>query len=219
MARRRKQPKYDYEKPKRDCYITKVDDDLVGTMVEQSKDVQLEDETVREIVKRSRVLYKELRRWPDEIKVLAIVLRTSGYTISHISAILGVSETCIVDWSKRPTFDSVSLQEVSQGIKDSLAPKLIMNANLCFEMAMNDDKLKKASTLQLVTAASIMVDKARLLSNESTENIAVYHKRITDTVRKRDDLGKSVLEQEVEMAAIEAEMRTLQEAQDSVDNL
>ena len=52
--------------------------------------------------------------------------------------------------------------------------------------AIDDDKIAKASALQLATSSGILLDKSLLLSGKPTQNVAVIIE-VCDLIRKRDD--------------------------------
>lgn len=171
--------------------------------------IQIENETVKDILTRSRAYLNQHRKYPDEMKVLALTLRSAGYTIDKISRITGVAPPTIHDWINDPAFDSVALAELSEGVKDRMANRLYINANTAFSCAMTDEKLKGASFLQLVTGASIMIDKARLLKGESTENISMMSKKIVEVASQRENVSREIMDSEAEIAKLEAEIKKL----------
>ena len=68
--------------------------------------------------------------------------------------------------------------------------------------SMEEDKLAKASTYQLVIASSIAIDKARLLAGESTENVAHLHlHEIPALDRLAEKLGQTLLQRQSEQKA------------------
>lgn len=180
--------------------------------------IQIENETIRDILARSRQYLLRTRKYPDELKVLALTLRTSGYTYEKMTEITGVSEPTLVDWVKNPSFDTIELKNIADGIKERLSSRLLINANQSFNAAMTDEKIAKASYLQLVVGGSTMIDKARLLNNESTENIAMISKKVMEYDSKRADLNDEILDSQAEIMALEKKLDTGEPVDNLVDN-
>ena len=53
-------------------------------------------------------------------------------------------------------------------------------------VAIDDEKIQKASALQLATSSGILLDKSLLLSGKPTQNVAVIV-QVLDVLRKKDD--------------------------------
>jgi len=93
-----------------------------------------------------------------------------GYSLNKISKLLKCSKHTIIEVKRGKKIGSKLL---ATRLKEQLADKFTVHASMFLDYANQQDKLDKASTLQLVTAAGISVDKARLLNNESTMNVNV----------------------------------------------
>ncbi len=165
--------------------------------------VQIEDETVRDILKRARERFGKVGKHPDELKVLALTLRSANYSYDKISAIIGIGKTTVSDWIRRPSFDNVGLSELANGIKERMASQLYINSNQVFNAAMEDDKIDKASHLQLVTSGSIMIDKARLMEGKSTENISMMYQRSDNFDDRKEEITNEILDIEAEIITLE----------------
>ena len=88
--------------------------------------------------------------------------------------------------------------------KQELAVLYREKARACVT-AIDDEKIKKSSALQLATAAGICTDKALLLAGEPTVNVAVLVE-VAELIRERRDRG------ELARQAAEA-MRTRRDAE------
>jgi len=134
----------------------------------------------------------------NEIKILALTLYSTGYSMQQIADTCNVSKASVHSWihNCENLLDNDSLFEVSDQLKENLSKKLYINANKSFVSAMDDNKIEKSSTLQLVTAGSIMIDKARLLDGQSTENVAHLYKRSEKAKSKVEALNNEIEELE-----------------------
>ena len=148
----------------------KPGDDRIAPKVSKQKryqpidtPMQIEDETIRDILHRSRDHYTKTRKYPDELKVLALSLRSAGYKIETIGHICGAAKSTVELWLRNPKFDAVNLAKVAQDIKDNLADRLVINANTAFNAAMDEEKVDKAGMRDCTTSGAIMLDKALLL--------------------------------------------------------
>ena len=92
--------------------------------------------------------------------------------------------------------------DLVERIKTGLPNKAYFLANTVMS-SINDDDIKKASLLQKTTAAGIMIDKARLIDGQSTENQAVWVKKDITIKTKVDNL-------EAKRLAIEADIQRLE---------
>lgn len=120
-------------------------------------------------------------KYGDEMRMMAMALRDQGSSRSEISKKLGISTSTVHAFISESKLDDISHSDLASKFKARMANELILNANSLFDTAMHDEKMEKASTLQLITAGSILIDKARLLAGESTENISVRVKHINET--------------------------------------
>jgi len=109
-----------------------------------------------------------------------------GLSTRKISKLVHVSNNAIMQVKRGERVGSI---ELASRLKEQLASKFTINASEFLDHANQPDKLDKASTLQLVTAAGISVDKARLLNNESTMNVSVRDVH-QDIVLKQDRFAK-----------------------------
>lgn len=137
---------------------------------------------------------KPLTKYPDHIKAQFLAYQSLGYDNTEISRSMGIPYSTIADWSRGNNIDKEVLQQHAIELKEELGSRLIKNAGILFEKAMDDKRVEKSSTLQLTTAASIMVDKSRLIDGESTENVILHTKQI-DSSQKRIDNVSNLLEE------------------------
>lgn len=107
-------------------------------------------------------------------------LHAAGYSGNDIARRTGVTRPSVQDilakhghWgviADKPVFIKLRLEQ-----NKALEAAFRAGSAELLGRAFDEDKLKKASTYQLVIASSIALDKSRLLAGESTENIAVHH--------------------------------------------
>ena len=124
---------------------------------------------------------------------IAQIYIEQGLSVRKINKLTGVSTDCIKKVRKGL---KVGSPELAIRLKEGLANKFTIAASTFMDYAHDPDKLAKAGTLQLVTAAGISVDKARLLNNESTMRITItdvyqeYSTKITQLERMLEATGE-----------------------------
>ena len=168
--------------------------------------IQIEDETVRDILTRSKEFYNKKRKYPDELKILAITLRSAGYNLKQIAGIIGASHNRIGEWCHSPHLDNHDLSRLADGIKERMSSHLLINSQTSFSAAMKDEKLEKASYLQLVTGGSIMIDKHRLLNEQSSSIVEHIYIKKDELGDKRTELNGEIIDIEADIAQIENEL-------------
>ena len=141
------------------------------------------------------------RKHSPEIKRLAKALYSVGYSTSTISNHLGLSNGMVHTWVNGFSGDDVEVSEIAEKIKRNMSDRLMMMANIVLAKSMDEDKLKKASTLQLVTSSGILLEKHRLFAGESTANISL-------NVRKVDDLNDKIGDADLEIARLTQELQS-----------
>jgi hypothetical protein len=77
---------------------------------------------------------------------------------------------------------------VVERVKEHESQNLVMLGNSILD-SINEKDLDKASLLQKVTSASILIDKRRLIDGQSTENISVVQ-RLSEIQPKADQADK-----------------------------
>ncbi len=143
-------------------------------------------------------------KYTDEQKKLCLAYWASNISFPEIERVTGVPRSTVHQWTKGLDMDKLDITEVSERVKDSLASMCNMMAQKSFFAAFEPEKIAKASTLQLVTSGGILVDKSRLLSGESTENVLhVYH--------KMKGHKTNTIDIEHRMNELEAEIHTMDE--------
>lgn len=139
---------------------------------------------------------------PEAIKLLAVALYAAGYTTRAIASQLDASQASVVSWINNPKYNGEesssddSLSDVSAHIKDTLSKKLYLIASKSFNHAMEDDKIEKASSLQLATVGAIAIEKARLLEGSSTENISHLYRKSEKTKGQKETIDAEIKELE-----------------------
>ena len=129
---------------------------------------------------------------------LAMSLEGAGYTNTEIGRKAGLAESSVRSilsrhgkWGEieeKPVFAALRAEQN----KHLEAAFRTASAQL-LARSMDEDKLAKASTYQLVIASSVAVDKARLLAGESTENIAVHHTQSIEIEGAADKLAAALM--------------------------
>lgn len=132
-------------------------------------------------------------KYSDEIRLLAMSMRDNGSSRKEIAKTLGISTSTVHAFISQSKLDDISHSDLASKVKARMASDMILNANSLFDAAMSEEKTEKASTLQLVTAGSILVDKARLLAGESTENISVRVKHVNETDSELKSIREEIM--------------------------
>ena len=144
-------------------------------------------------------------KYSDEIKIQALALRANNLSYPKISDLTGVPQGTLFQWCKYDTFsdefnDAVS--EVAEKINKGFKDRLIANANRSFISAMSEEKMEKASYWDLVRGGATMIDKARLLGGESTENVAHLSKKVVESKGKDSNLDADITKIDAEIAML-----------------
>src|SRR3990167_4614557 len=102
-----------------------------------------------------------------------------GYRPAVIAELLEISDNSVRDiihgkgrWATLPQKPVLARIREEQSRRLELAYRT--TAAITMERALEEDKLAKASTYQLITSSAIAIDKARLLAGESTANLEVH---------------------------------------------
>lgn len=163
--------------------LVESESDIRSLAQEVAKDLQLPNYITSRKHKRS-----------IEIKALALTLVGMGYRYRDVGEKLGVTSSTVSDWvnDMRTPDEQEQLRSLSSNIKKTMSDKFYVGASKLFAVAMEDKKLDKASTLQLTTAASQLIDKARLLDGDSTENIGMVIKRYESAKTKGQQIDEEL---------------------------
>ena len=111
----------------------------------------------------------------DPVKAaMAMELADTGYMGSQIARKTGLAQTTVHDiLNRHGRWGEVAEQPVFAKLRRDqqihLEAALRTASAKLLDRAMDEDKLAKASTYQLVIASSIALDKSRLLAGEPTE--------------------------------------------------
>lgn len=118
---------------------------------------------------------------------LASSLLSEGKSINYICTYTGLCKETV---SKIKKGEIKLLNKWADEIKSHETGKMTFLSNSILD-SVNQGDLNKASLLQKVTSASILIDKRRLLDGESTENI--NHLAKLDVLFSKRDEAKNVL--------------------------
>lgn len=111
------------------------------------------------------------RRIPVTTKSAALVMVEAGYSQQKISDELGVSKDTIRAIVKSQDPDSQIIRATAKKIQALIPSMLYEAAGKFVEAAADPEKIAKAGTRDLAIAAGVFVDKARLMSGDSTANV------------------------------------------------
>lgn len=168
-------------------------------MTKRTPEQHNKDNILKDIVGITPANYNP--EYSDTIKATALALVSQGYSYRQAADEVGVrSHNTIREWVARNVedkgfLDDFGLHDLASQIKKRMSNRLYTQAHHVFE-AMSEKDIESASLLQKVTAGSILIDKARLLAGESTENHAVVVKRKHAIDDKLIDLDRQIAELE-----------------------
>ena|SRR3990167_1914014 len=136
----------------------------------------------------------------DPVKAaVAFNLFEAGYAKNDIARRTGISEASVRDiLAKHGRWGEVAERPVFARLRADqnlhLEAAFRAGSAVLLARAFEESKLKKASTFQLVIAASTALDKSRLLAGESTSNIAIaHHVEVQDLNIAADRIAHSLL--------------------------
>lgn len=115
-----------------------------------------------------------------EQKQEAVTLAANGYAPSRVAKIMGKSRSLVERHLDKPEVIAEVRNE-----QQELVELYRQKARDCVT-AIDDDKIAKASALQLATSSGILLDKSLLLSGKPTQNVAIIVE-VLDMIRERRD--------------------------------
>ena len=168
-----------------------------------SKPQSLQDLSLSEIeIQRIKSLaQKQYNTYPREIKLLALAMRAEGQTLRDISEKIGASASTISAWSKDPKlyYGDIQTKKLSDSIKRGLAHKYYSAANTFLDHALDEDKLLRARSSELMIASGTAFDKGRLCEGKSTENISHITKHIQSSEARIKELDQNIIDIEAQL--------------------
>ena len=152
------------------------------------------------------------RNYPQHLKVNAISLVYQGLSAEDICERLSIHDPELVyEWNKDT--DLVQLA-ISTGqidvLQSQMRAKLVRNANILLDAGMEPEKLKKASSLQLITAAGICLQKLMDYDNRGQGQVPLTQVNVNIS-NSRDAIEVMTAEEiaiKKEMAVLEAEIES-----------
>ena len=110
----------------------------------------------------------------------AVVLAAAGYAPSRVAKTMGKSRLMVKRHLEAP--ETIAMVRDEQ---QELVELYRQKARDCVA-AIDDEKIQKASALQLATSSGILLDKSLLLSGKPTQNVAVIME-VIDVLKERMD--------------------------------
>ena len=137
---------------------------------------EITTEHISNIMNNLRLANDKVAKYPDEIKLLALTMRSRGDTLKSIGEVIGVSEASVHAWVNDPRMNQLLLNDLSEAVKGGMSAKCMISANTSLAN-IRDEDYEKASLLQKGTFAAMMIDKSLLLSGEATDRIDMVYQR------------------------------------------
>ena len=166
----------------------------------------LTPEKIQELINNGINYQENVRRYPPELKIMALALRINGKTYKEIMKILGVkSESTIYDWIRDQENDTATANEMANNIKDNIGNKLLINAATTLN-SIDDRQLQGASLSQKGVFTGIMLDKYHQLQDRNTFNRETVTIQISRSKDKEQTLQEQLdsLENELEQLSVTA---------------
>tara|TARA_Y100001951_G_scaffold54816_1_gene43500 strand:- start:27 stop:563 length:537 start_codon:yes stop_codon:yes gene_type:complete len=147
--------------------------------------------------------------YPKSIKITCLAYYSLGYTMDTISKNLSIPKSTIHGWvhgslNQEGSEDRDVIRSCAEQLNEQLQSTLTITANRLFVQAMDQDKIDRSSTKDLIISASVALDKARLLAGASTENHSHFH-----WSRNKKDVSKEVDKDEELLRQIKTDIQSL----------
>ena len=163
---------------------------------------------ITEVFKDVEVTVDERKKYTDDHKMIVMTLYAQGKSYREIMEITKVaSKSTIHNWihelaDYETRFQEMGHKELIERAKEQLSGKQYLLANRIIA-SVTDEDLTKASLLQKTTAHCQLVDKARLMENKSTSNIAFLYQKKGQADTDISDTDKAIQALEAEIEEIE----------------
>jgi hypothetical protein len=146
--------------------------------------------------------------WPDNAKKYAAMLHQAGHSFTAISQLIpgNPARSTVHTWCNDARYSNlVGQSDRMEAFKKSLAKTLLNNADILVESSMEEDKLKKMSTLQGFTAAGIAIQRSQELTNgvSTGVNIQVNVGNVAKAVSALDNIDNKIIDIDAEIEALE----------------
>jgi len=146
-------------------------------------------------------------RFHPDLKLIAIALRACGKTYAEIADTLGASQTTVQSWINALDNGEYGFKELTDTVKKQMASKCYNLANSVLSN-VSDEDIARASLLQKGTFAAVMIDKARLIENQSTDNVAVIARHVAGMGHELEKTNDAAERLEREIEAIQKSKKT-----------
>lgn len=163
--------------------LAEQDQDIPIKQQEYQQDNFLVD--MRKQYEQAQALYKDDpnkkfgNRHPEELKAVAVALRAAGMPYEKISFVLKVGVGTVHSWVNSPEMLGGRYSQLAEKVKSQLSNRQYLLSSSILSN-ISDEDMKKASLKDKVLSSSILIDKARLIDGEHTENHLVYVKRAAE---------------------------------------
>lgn len=149
---------------------------------------------------------QKVRRYPDEVKMFAITLQASGYSYRAIGELLGVGNVTVHNWVNDAKNDQLLLSDVSEQVKSRMSNKLYITSNNILSR-ISDKDVEDASLVQKTTAIGTLIDKARLIDGETTDNISMVYQRKDKVKSQQTVIDAEFTETEGQLAELKGKLK------------
>ena len=142
-------------------------------------------------------------RHPEELKAVAVALRSSGMPYEKIAFVLKVGSGSVRAWVNSSSRLGGRYHELAETVKSHLADKQYLLSNTILG-SVSDADIERASLKDKVLSSSILIDKARLIEGQSTENQSVY-------IKKSVEIRSSIQDDKERLKSIDAKIALLEQ--------
>lgn len=145
-----------------------------------------------------------VRRYPQELKEVALGLRASGYSYDNIAKVLRVGVGTVHSWCNEIGGKSNrGASRVSEAVKRQMRNKFLVTANTIMS-SITDEDIAKASLRDKAISSGVMVDKYRVMEDTRDDDIFTINEDCYDVATNNDQLRTKIAQKESELIEIEA---------------
>jgi hypothetical protein len=157
-------------------------------------------------VQLSADVVDRIREYPLQTKLTAIAYRKAGISYGQIAKKLGVkAKSTIIEWcSDSRINDEICNIEAVELLKKKLIAKAYNVADFFVDEAQNEEKVRKASTLQLSTAACQLIDKGALMEGKTQNvfNVNLFSRQLATAESGIEEIESDVMDIDAQIAAL-----------------
>lgn len=143
---------------------------------------------------------KEISFISDELRALVMTLKASGYRNREIALQCRMSESEVNRVIRDPlVLRDYRIQGIVKEVKETMSSKAYLKANEVLD-SIDEESIAEAKLKDRVVAFGVLSEKARLLEDKSTANVAVLVGAMKVLDSEEERLEKKIIELERELS-------------------